>query len=159
MGRDIKLRVEKTGGIAALASANCEIMAQRLHALVPRIDIVHPVPCRIKKRTRRAAVPISRHHEMEKRVEARAPHVRIVFQIPCPVEQGRRGKPARQPVSHEMSEWRQTAGAARGFSIEWGCKIGRRLDALPRTVIYVIDERILITLPGSARVHIPSWIE
>src|ERR1700730_9866331 len=134
-------------------------MAQRLHALVPRIGILHPVPCRIEKRTRRAAVLASRRHEMEKRVEARAPHVRIVFQIPCPVEQGRRGKAARQPVSHEMSERRQTAGAASGFSIECGCKIGGRADALPRAVLYLINERILIALSGSARVHIPSWIE
>src|ERR1700732_1404053 len=159
MGPDIKLRVEETAGVAAFASANRQIMAQRLHALIPRIGILHPVPCRIEKLTRRAAVLISRRHEMEKRIEARLPHVRIVFQIPCPAEQGRRDKAARQPISHEMSERRQTAGAAGGFSIEWGCKIGRRLDALPRAVIYVINERISIALPRSARVFIPSWIE
>ena len=159
IGRDIKIGVEKTGGVAALARANCQIMAQRLHALVPRIGILHKVPCRIEKRTRRAAFLASRRHEMEKRVEARAPHVRIVFQIPCPVEQGRRDKAARQPVSHEMSERRQTAGAAGNFSIERGCKIGGRLDALKRSVIYVIDERILIAPPRSAGVLIPSWIE
>ena len=96
---------------------------------------------------------------MEKRVEARAPHVGIVFQIPCPVEQGRRSKTAPQPVSHEMSERRHSAGAARGFSIECGCKIGGRVDALSGSVIYVINERILIALSRSAGVLIPSWIE
>jgi hypothetical protein len=36
MGRDIKLRVEKTAGVAAFARANRQIMAQRLRAFVPR---------------------------------------------------------------------------------------------------------------------------